>query len=444
MNARVYANSRASTTDRVLRINEDRCMPPASTSPIRSRWRAIAFISVEAWWWLVSLFYLCAALAVAPFLLLGVGWLAVPTLVEWLDHLAARARERSARYARTVAPPHESTAHGSLSFRDRVALLTTPEFRRNAAWLLGHLLLVPLVVVLGLGLPLAAVNGLTSAAAWWAMPLDDPQYAPFAVTSWPLAAAAFAIAVACGLLAWVLLPWLARRTAASTLSVLWPDRHADLQQQVESLSRSRAAALDAHSSELRRIERELHDGAQNRLVGVVMMIGLAQRSLETNPDAVASYLTKAQDAASDALTGLREMVHDIYPPVLDELGLGGAASTLTSRSGVPCTLDVSRLRRAPAAVESAAYFVLAEALTNAAKYAQASNVAVTLSTESSGAEETVVVHVEDDGIGGAVVGGSGTGLAGVARRAEALGGTLAVASPIGGPTALRVELPCGF
>lgn len=419
-------------------------MPAASVSPLRSRWRGFAFIGVEAWWWLVGLFYLCAVLAVAPFLLFGVGWLAVPTLVDWLDQLAGGARERSARYARTVAPPHAASSRGSLSFRERVALLTTAEFRRNGAWLLGHLLLVPFVILLGIGLPLAAVNGLTSAFVWWAMPLDDPQYAPFPVTSWPLAAAAFAIAVACALITWVLLPWLARRTAASTLAVLWPDRVTEMAQQIESLSRSRAAALDAHSSELRRIERELHDGAQNRLVGVVMMIGLAQRSLETNPDAVASYLTRAQDAASDALTGLREMVHDIYPPLLDELGLGGAASTLTSRSGVPCTLDVSRLRRAPAAVESAAYFVLAEALTNAAKYAQASTVAVTLSTESAGAEETVVVRVEDDGVGGAVVGGAGSGLAGVARRAESLGGTLSVASPAGGPTALRVELPCGF
>ncbi|MCW4458634.1 histidine kinase [Microbacterium sp. MPKO10] len=419
-------------------------MPTASATAFRPRWRAFAFIGIEAGWWLVGLFYACAVLAVAPFLLFGIGWYAVPTLVEWLDSLANGGRTRAAGFARTRAPEHQPPVHRDLTFRDRMALVTTPEFQRNATWLLAHLFLMPIIVALGIGLPLVAINSSLAIVYWWAAPLDDPAIAMFPITSWPLALASLAIGIVAGVLGWVILPGLGRRTASSTLSLLWPDRVPEMEQRIESLSRSRAAALDAHASELRRIERELHDGAQNRLVGVVMMIGLAQRTMTDDPETAAAHLERAQAAASDALTGLREMVHDIYPPILDEQGLAGAASTLTSRMSVPTSLDVAELRRAPAAVESAAYFVLAEALTNAAKYAEASHVAVTLSTQSGSPEDILVVRVHDDGRGGAIVGGTGSGLAGVARRAESLGGTLTMSSPVGGPTEMKVELPCGF
>ncbi|GAB2518643.1 sensor histidine kinase [Paramicrobacterium agarici] len=419
-------------------------MSSVSFTRARPRWRAIAYIAVEAGWWLVGLFYLCAALAVAPFLLLFVGWYAVPTLVDWLDQLAGNGRERAARFARSPIPERTPRVPHQLSFGDRVALVRTPEFTRNATWALAHLIVMPVIIVVGLGLPIIAVNSSLVPLYWWSLPANDPAITLFPITSWPLAVLSSAIGLAAGLIGWLILPSLARRTAGSTLAMLWPDRVHDMQERIESLSRSRAAALDAHSNELRRIERELHDGAQNRLVGVVMMIGLAQRTLKDDPDKAASFLVQAQDAASDALTGLREMVHDIYPPVLDELGLSGAASTLTSRSGVPTALDVSGLQRAPAAVESAAYFVLAEALTNAAKYADASRISVALSTITGTPEDVLVVEVDDDGRGGATIGGAGSGLAGVARRAEALGGTLTLSSPIGGPTHLKVELPCGF
>ncbi|WP_166980685.1 sensor histidine kinase [Paramicrobacterium fandaimingii] len=419
-------------------------MPTPPFLHTRPRWRAIAFIAVEAGWWLVGLFYLCAVLAVAPFLLLGVGWLAVPTLVEWLEQLADRARDRAAAFSRSRAPESIRHSHSGLSFRERVALVSSSDFQRNAVWAITHLIVMPVVILLGLGLPLGALNNIAASTYWWSVPEGDPVIVPFAVTSWPLSIAALALGVAYGVIAWLILPALSRRTASVTLAMLWPNRVGDMEQRIESLSRSRAAALDAHSSELRRIERELHDGAQNQLVGVVMMIGLAQRSMKDDPDKAASFLVQAQDAASDALTGLREMVHDIYPPVLDELGLSGAASTLTSRLGMPTTLDVSALKRAPAAVESAAYFVLAEALTNVAKYAEASSVRVALSTLSGSPEDTLIVQVDDDGRGGATVGDAGTGLGGVASRAEALGGTLSVSSPVGGPTHVKVELPCGF
>lgn len=419
-------------------------MTLAARPAVRRRWRAFAYLGLEALWCIPSLLYLVAALLAGALLLLGVGWLVVPQLVSLLSALSGGARERAAKFARATVPARIASNYEGLSFRERVELLRSPAVRRDASWLVLHALVMPVVALIGVALPISALNNTLGFSYWWLVPMNDPLLLPFPVTSWPLAFAALGVAVLYLLIAWAVLPMLARRTAQTTLGLLWPERYTEMEERIESLSRSRAAALDAHSSELRRIERELHDGAQNRLVGVVMMLGLAERAAAENPSQVPDYIGQAKDAATDALTGLRRMVHDIYPPVLDELGLSGAASTLTSRSAIPCTLDVSELRRAPAAVEAAAYFVLAEALSNAAKYADASRISVTLRTESTLPEDTLIVQVDDDGRGGAVVGVSGTGLAGVARRAEALGGALDLTSPLGGPTRVRVELPCGF
>jgi signal transduction histidine kinase len=228
--------------------------------------------------------------------------------------------------------------------------------------------------------------------------------------------------------------------------VLPPGRTGRLAVRVRALTASRAAALDAHGAELRRIERDLHDGAQNRLVSVVMMLGIAERSLETNPADALPQLRRAQEAATDALAGLRTMVHDIYPPILDELGLEGALSALAGRSAVPCSLETDALRRMPTAVESATYFVVAEALTNVNKYSGANRATVSvrygparLSDASS--VERLVITIEDDGRGGATE-RLGGGIAGIRRRVEAFEGTMQLTSPAGGPTTMRVELPC--
>jgi signal transduction histidine kinase len=199
--------------------------------------------------------------------------------------------------------------------------------------------------------------------------------------------------------------------------------------------------LDAHSAELKRIERDLHDGAQNRLVAVVMMLGMAERALSNNPDQALPQLHRAQAAATEALSELRALVHDIYPPILDELGLEGAVSALAGRSSVPCVLEIEDLRRAPAAVEAAAYFVVAEALTNVVKHSGARTVTVRAATKSD--PETMTIDVLDNGSGGASE-RAGGGLAGIRRRVEAFEGTVSLDSPAGGPTTMRVELPCGF
>ncbi|GAA3287285.1 histidine kinase [Arthrobacter citreus] len=423
-----------------------------SRASLQTRLRDAAFLLREGGYWLGSLGVLIAGLALLPFIALGVGLYAVPSLLELLDRLAAKAQDRAAKFSNAVIPFDRRRLAGRYSFAQLAALLSAPESKRDFSWLLFHGAFAFLAGALALVLPLGAVLYIVAAPFWPLFPPDAPLELTVTIRSWGEAVLTMLLGAVYAVAAWVLLPWMARRISAGTLAILSPRRYADLSQRISELSAARASALSAHAAELRRIERELHDGAQNRLVGVVMMLGLAQRAAETDPAAAVPFIGRAQDAASEALAGLRAAVHDIYPPVLDELGLGGAASALTSRSPIPCALDVDRLQRAPAAVESAAYFVLAEALTNAAKHSEASRIDVVLQTESTPREDVLVIQVIDDGRGGARVGpadaadskGSGTGLAGIARRAAAFGGRLVLTSPVGGPTTVRVELPCAF
>ncbi|KAD3455929.1 sensor histidine kinase [Arthrobacter yangruifuii] len=431
---------------------------------LESRLRDARFLLREAGHWPASLGVLVAGIVLLPFLPLGVGLYAVPRLLGTLNRLAAGAQGRAAAFTSAVIPFDRRRLSGRHSFGELAALVSAPETKRDAAWLGFHSAFALLAGVLALALPVGGVLYILVAPFWPLFPADAPLELTLTVRSWTDAVLTMLLGLVYVAAGWLLLPWMARRVGSATLAILSPRRYADLARRISELSAARASALAAHAAELRRIERELHDGAQNRLVGVVMMLGLAQRAAETDPAAAVPFLGRAQDAASEALAGLRAAVHDIYPPVLDELGLGGAASALTSRSSIPCSLNVTGLQRAPAAVESAAYFVLAEALTNAAKHSNASRIDVVLRTEAAAREEILVVQVDDDGDGGARVadarvgdaragddlaagsdrGGSGTGLAGIARRAAAFGGKLILTSPPGGPTHLRVELPCAF
>ncbi|WP_342024853.1 histidine kinase [Arthrobacter citreus] len=421
-----------------------------SRASLQTRLRDAAFLLREGGYWLGTLGVLIAGVVLLPFIALGVGLYAVPGLLEALDRLAAGAQDRAAKFSSAVIPFDRRRLTGRYSFAQLAALLSAPESKRDFSWLLFHGAFAFLAGALAVALPLGAVLYIVAAPFWPLFPPEAPLELTVTIHSWGEAVLTMLLGAVYGAAAWLLLPWMARRISQGTLAILSPRRYADLSQRISELSAARASALAAHAAELRRIERELHDGAQNRLVGVVMMLGLAQRAAETDPAAAVPFIGRAQDAASEALAGLRAAVHDIYPPVLDELGLGGAASALTSRSPIPCTLTVDGLQRAPAAVESAAYFVLAEALTNAAKHSDAARIDVVLQTESTPREDVLVIQVNDDGRGGARVGaaettnGSGTGLSGIARRAAAFGGRLVLTSPVGGPTTVRVELPCAF
>jgi signal transduction histidine kinase len=204
---------------------------------------------------------------------------------------------------------------------------------------------------------------------------------------------------------------------------------------IRRLEESRAGAVSVQETELQRIERDLHDGAQARLVAVGMSLGMAEQALEKDPEAVRALLAEARHGAGEALEELRALARGIRPPILTDRGLEPAIQALTARTPLPVTVSVDRDRYRPA-VETAAYFTVAEALANAIKHADAKHVDIKITADNG----LLVAEVVDDGSGGADP--AGPGLTGLRQRAEALDGRLSVASPEGGPTTIRAELPC--
>lgn len=395
---------------------------------LRSRLPGLRFLAVGAvlglvsWAVLIGLL-LCVSLVVTLPLL--------PQVARVARELAARERRRVGRFLGTPVPAPPEPDRWDLA-----TVLGNPATRRDVAWSLlqatGGLLLGGFAV----GAPVAAVQNAVIAVAWPLVPgvtttLDVP------VASWRDAVVALATAVGYGAVGWFLVSplagWFARREAA-----LLAPPEPSLVERLAEVTATRAEALEAHGHELRRIERSLHDGTQNRLVAVVMHLGMAERALRREPGAALPMLLTAQNAASDALAELRDVVRGIYPPVLADRGLTGAVASLVAHCAIPCSYDEGPVPRLPAAVEAAAYFVVAEALTNAVKHSGATRITVRLGVDAG----VLRVEVADDGRGGADD-ALGTGLLGIRQRVAAFDGVTEVDSPVGGPTALRVAIPTG-
>jgi signal transduction histidine kinase len=208
---------------------------------------------------------------------------------------------------------------------------------------------------------------------------------------------------------------------------------------VTELSEQRDSAVSAEATALRRLERDIHDGPQQRLVRLAMDLGRARQQLDSDPAAARATLDEALGQTRETLDELRALSRGIAPPILTDRGLAAALHALAARGVIPVRLTVDpELDRLPAVVESTAYFVVAEALTNVAKHSRATSCAVAVGL----AHGRLQVAVVDDGQGGAHA-AKGHGLAGLADRVRAAGGTLGVVSPDGGPTEIRAELPCG-
>ncbi|CAM5457011.1 sensor histidine kinase [Streptomyces griseorubiginosus] len=368
--------------------------------------------------------------ALAPFVLL---WLALPKGVRVLHALADMERARLTRWGPEVIAPARPPA------RLRAAL-TDPTTRRELRWLLRHLAVGLPLGMLGFVLPLLAVRD-TAFPLYWRLAPTDATATSIGIGvahSWPDALAVCLLGVGWIAIILGLAPALARLQASPGRRLLSAGPDADLSLRVAELTATRAAALDAHAAELRRIERSLHDGTQNRIVTVTVLLGAARRMVARDPAGADELLERAQSAAEQALAELRTVSRSILPPVLADRGLAGALTGLAAESPVPCTLDVEMPRRCAASAEATAYFVVAEALTNIAKHSGASRATVTVRAPGP----RLLLRVTDDGRGGADEHG-GSGLTGIRRRVAAHDGSLRLTSPAGGPTVVEVELPCG-
>jgi signal transduction histidine kinase len=239
-------------------------------------------------------------------------------------------------------------------------------------------------------------------------------------------------AIAVGLV-WFGTPVLARLHATMTKLLLSPSK---LAVRVEELAETRAGAINSHDAELRRIERDLHDGTQARLVSIAMRLGVAEKALD-DKDPVSVLVKDAREGAEQAMGELRDVIRTMYPPILADRGLDGALAALGARCPITTVVETEDLGRVPAPVEAAAYFVVAEALTNVAKHSKATNARVRVTRD-----DCLRITVSDNGFGG-VDESRGSGIIGMRRRIAALDGTLTVDSPSGGPTVISVEVPCG-
>ncbi len=323
------------------------------------------------------------------------------------------------------------------------ALLRDPATWHDLRWLLvdmtagGVLALLPatLLAYLGYGWVLAfgVWRPIADAGGDWFLFIH--------ITNQGSAFAAAALGTAMFVLGLFVNPALLRAHFRLVGAVLAPSREAELAQRVDRLTETRHDAVDTSAAELRRIERDLHDGAQARLVAMGMNLSTIEALVETDPAQAKKLLAMARASSAEALTELRDLVRGIHPPVLAERGLADAIRALALRLPVPTevSVDLPERARAEAPVESAAYFAVSEVLTNAVKHAAADSIWVDLSYAAG----ALRVSVGDNGRGGATS-GAGGGLSGVERRLGTFDGVLAVSSPAGGPTLVTLEIPCAL
>lgn len=380
--------------------------------------------------------YLLGGLATAVATLVALPLLVRPSKARAWAHWH---RRRAGRLLGVPVPARPTPPHGEL--RDGWQVRTAPATRRGLLWLPTHLLT-------GLAFGLAALlclgnvfTGLWAMALWWALPAEaiPTLQGEIPVDDWAtaLTAAPLQVVVLAALFWWGGPP-LARAHARICLRVLSLSEAQQLTQRVEVLTRTRAGALDSHAAELRRIERDLHDGVQARLVATAIRLGVAREALDEAPEGVTELMREAYEGIEEAMTELRSVIRTAYPPILADRGLDGALAALAAGCGVPTRVHIGDLGKVPAAVEAVAYFVVAEALTNTAKHGRATRAEVRVRRTGTG----LSLQVTDDGIGGADE-TLGTGLAGIRRRVLALDGDVLITSPPGGPTVIEVEVPCG-
>ena len=375
---------------------------------------------------------------------LGIGLLTTPYILQAVRKHANQRRLLAVTWSDVRIPvpyrpfPKDLRSGFTGQVERTTLMLKDPATWRDMRWMMVDMTAGYVVAVLASALMVYPVEGFVLAAGLWRVFRDDRYwygFVPVDSQATGLAAAALGLAVfACGVL---VSERLLRAHFVLARSVLAPTQEQELALRIDRLTETRHEAVDTAASELRRIERDLHDGAQARLVAMGMNLGTVEALIEKDPAQAKRLLAMARESSAEALTELRDLVRGIHPPVLAERGLGDAVKALALRLPIPCDVDVELPGRAEAPVESAAYFAVSEALTNAAKHSGAERIWVDL-RHSDGA---LRFSVTDDGKGGASP-GAGSGLSGIERRLGTFDGVMAVSSPAGGPTMVTMEIPC--
>ncbi|MES5825041.1 sensor histidine kinase [Streptomyces sp. RG80] len=382
---------------------------------------------------------LCFTLSMVSLALIpiGVGIVTTPWVLTGVRAFADWRRVLAAEWGGVRIPStYRPIPKDANPWARTFGMLRDPATWRDLRWLPVDMTAGFVTALLPAALVLYPLEGLALAAGLWRVFPDGYWYGFVPVTGQASALAAGALGLVILFFAHFFTSRVFQAHFRLTRVVLGAGQ-GELAERVRVLTETRRDAVDTSAAELRRIERDLHDGAQARLVAMGMDLGTIEMLLDKDPEKARELLAQARKSSVDALAELRDLVRGIHPPVLAERGLGDAVRALALRLPLPSEVTVELPGRADAPVESAAYFAISEVLTNAVKHSGADRLWVDLHH----AEGMLRVTVTDDGRGGAVI-GAGSGLAGVERRLGTFDGVLAVSSPAGGPTMVTMEIPC--
>jgi signal transduction histidine kinase len=401
-------------------------------------WKTIAHLSLDPWIAIVNVVVWSVGLSlVCAFAITVVGGAAVLAATLAVTSVLARFERRRAAEllgASIVAPAYKKGPH---RFGWIGNMVTDRARWKELAYSFVQSIIGPTLFSLMVAAWAGALALITLPLYIQALPGDTAHLLITDIKSGRRIAAATAVGLALLVAAPFLTLLFGRIEAALVRSLLGTNRTAELEAEVVEVSARRSAAVDAAEAERRRIERDLHDGAQQRLVALGMTLGLAREKMDSDPEQARALMDEAHADAKAAMVELRSIARGIHPAVLDDRGLDAALSAIAAKAPVPVSINVNLPKRMGVTLEGAAYYVVAESLTNMAKHANATHASIDIGVHDG----KLLVAVSDNGRGGAEVRPDG-GLAGLRDRVAALGGTLAVSSPVGGPTTVKVDMPC--
>jgi signal transduction histidine kinase len=408
---------------------------PVRRGPLAATGYAIAYVLLFA----PAIALFCLTATAIPLVLLTVGIGLLYVAVPLTASLAGLHRRMAAAVIGRPVTAHYRPTSG-LSVIERVKTWGRDPARwREFLWLIVDSSLGFVLAMLPITLLLGVLWFAVFPFIFWVTPqgVFDMDVGFLTINTQEESFYAWAFSILCAFFWWLLAEPIVRLKAHIDRLMLSGGRAEILERRVQEIAESRAESVDFSAAELRRIERDLHDGAQARLVALGMSLGMADDLMERDPEAARQLLAEARNTSTAALGDLRAVVRGIHPPVLADRGLAGAVQALAMDMAIPVLVTVEMAGRPPAPVESAVYFAIAECLANVGKHADAQRAWVTLSHSGT----MLRVEVGDDGRGGARPEG-GTGMLGVMRRLSAFDGTMSVSSPAGGPTLVVMEVPC--